>query len=102
MQLKTFYVHRIFEMSDESETSNSLLISGDNKLPPLIRNSNIDTIKSYLNTVNEIMDSMKDSTLQQLLAIHSGGGAFDRIVNGLQAIDLQIKYTHSNFSPNLE
>ena len=29
---------------------------------------------------------MKESVLQQLLAIHSGGGAFDRIVNSLQAM----------------
>ena len=90
MQLKTFYVHRIFEMSDESENSNSLLTSGDSNLPILIRNSNISTMKKYLKVINEIMDAMKESVLQQLLAIHSGGGAFDRIVNSLQAIDLQI------------
>jgi hypothetical protein len=90
LQLKTFYNHRIFEMSDESENSNSLLTSGDNGLPALIRNSNIDTMTRYFNSVTKIMDAMKDPKIQQLLAIHSGGGAFDRIVNGLQAIDLQI------------
>ena len=35
------------------------------------------------------MDSLTDSALQQLFA-YTGGAAFDRIVNDLQAIDLQV------------
>ncbi len=90
VQLKTFYVHRIFEMSDQSGNDNSLLTSGDSNLPQLIRNSNLNTMNSFLEVVQRIMDSLTDSALQQLFAIYTGGAAFDRIVNDLQAIDLQV------------
>ena len=47
VQLKTFYVPRIFEMSDQSGNDNSFLTSGDSNLPQLIRNSNLNTMNSF-------------------------------------------------------
>ena len=47
-------------------------------------------MNNFLQVVQRIMDSLTDSSLQQLFAIYTGGAAFDRIVNDLQAIDLQV------------
>ena len=46
-------------------------------------------MNSFLEVVQRIMDSLTDSALA-IVAIYTGGAAFDRIVNDLQAIDLQV------------
>ena len=87
MELLAFFKHRIHEMSEDRPGAQSV---STQRTPSIISLANVDGMRGHEAAVKNIFSMMNDTETKQLLAIHTGGGGFDRIVNSLQSEDLHI------------
>jgi hypothetical protein len=87
MELLAFFKQRVYEMSDDGGGAQSL---SSQRVPSIISLANVDGIRDHEAAVESIYSLLNETELKQLLAIHTGGGGFDRIVNSLQSEDLHV------------
>jgi hypothetical protein len=82
MEVRSFFQHRLYEMADDTNAQSLA------KAPSFISMETVEGVTAHFDAIQVIIDAFNRTELQQLLAIHTGGGGFDRILNSLQSEDL--------------